>query len=85
MSINTQKGLFRYNRLPFGVHSAPAIFQRAKEGLLRDIPSTVVYIDDILITGEMEEEHLHNIDTVMSRLKEEGLTLKKSVTFYWKK
>ena len=78
VSINTQKGLFRYNRLPFGVHSAPTIFQRAKEGLLRYIPSTVVYIDDILITGETEEEHLHNIDTVMSRLKEEGLTLKKS-------
>ena len=80
VSINTHKGLFRYNRLPFGVHSAPAIFQRAMEGLLRDIPSTVtvVYIDDILITGETEEEHLQNIDTVMSRLKEAGLTLRKS-------
>ena len=42
------------------------------EGLLRDILSTVVYVDDILITGETEEEHLHNIDTVMSRLKEAG-------------
>ena len=78
VSINTHKGLFRYNRLPFDVHSAPAIFQRAMEGLLGDIPSTVVYIDDILITGEMEEEHLHNIDTVMSQLKEAGLTLRKT-------
>ena len=74
VSINTHNGLFHYNRLLFGVHSAPAIFQRAMEGLLRDIPSTVVYID----TGETEEEHLHNIDTVMSRLKEAGLTLRKS-------
>ena len=48
VSINAHKGLFRYNRLPFGVHSAPAIFQRAMEGLLRYIPSMVVYIDDIL-------------------------------------
>ncbi len=29
--INTQQGLFRYNRLPFGVSSAPGIFQRAME------------------------------------------------------
>ena len=48
VTINSHKGLFRYNRLPFGVHSALAIFQRAVEGLLRDIPSTVVYHDDIL-------------------------------------
>ena len=77
VTINTHKGLFRYNRLPFGVHSAPAIFQRAMEGLLRDIPSTVVYLDDILITGKTEEEHLQNIDEVMTRLEDEGLTLKK--------
>ena len=47
------------------------------EGLLRDIPSTVVYIDDILVTGETEEEHLQNIDKVLTRLGEENLTLKK--------
>ena len=27
VTINTHKGLFKYNRLPFGVASAPAIFQ----------------------------------------------------------
>ncbi len=47
------------------------------EGLLRDIPSTVVYIDDILVTGETEEEHLQNIDKVLTRLGEENLALKK--------
>ena len=32
--INTHRGLFRYNRLPFGVSSAPGIFQRTMENLL---------------------------------------------------
>lgn len=40
--INTQKGLFRYNRLPFGVSAAPAIFQRTMEGILRGIPNVCV-------------------------------------------
>ena len=31
--INTHKGLYRYNWLPFGVASAPSIFQRTIEGI----------------------------------------------------
>ena len=34
VTINTLKGLFQYTRLPFGVSSAPALFQRAMENLL---------------------------------------------------
>ena len=32
--INTHRGLFQYNRLPFGVSSAPGIFSRMMENLL---------------------------------------------------
>ena len=77
VTINTHRGLYRYNRLPFGVHSAPAIFQRAMEGILRDVPSTVVYIDDVLITGKTQEDHLKNLDLVLSRLEKEGLSLRR--------
>ena len=75
--VNTHKGLFRFNRLPFGVSSAPGIFQRAMESLLQDIPSVVVYIDDILIAGATEAEHLQTLDQVLERLESAGLTLKK--------
>ena len=75
-TINTHKGLYRYDRLPFGIHSAPSIFQRTMEGVLRGIPHVSVYIDDILITDEIDEEHLQNLDTVLSRLESEGLRLK---------
>ena len=75
--INTQRGLFQYNRLPFGVSSAPGIFQRAMENLLQGIPNVIVYIDDILVTGASEEEHLAVLSKVLSRLEEAGLRLKK--------
>ena len=66
VTINTQKGLFQYTRLPFGVSAAPAIFQRTIEGILRGIPHVCVYLDDILVTGKTEEEHLQTLDTVLT-------------------
>eukprot|EP00731_Ephydatia_muelleri_P035355 Em0116g7a len=77
-TINTHKGLFEYNRLPFGVASAPAMFQRAMECVLQGIDHTVVYVDDILVTGASIEEHLHTLDKVLSKLAESGLRLKKA-------
>ena len=49
LTINISKGL--YIRLPFGVASAPAIFQSTIDTLLKGIDGIVCYIDDILITG----------------------------------
>lgn len=76
-TINTTKGLFQYERLPFGVLSAPAIFQRTMESLLQGFPKVVTYIDDILVTGQDAEEHLKNIDMVLERLEKANVTLKR--------
>ena len=75
---NTQKGLYRYNCLPFGVSSAPAIFQRMMENILQGLPHVCIYIDAILVTGRTEEEHLHNLGKVLERLNKAGLRLKKA-------
>ena len=42
-TINTTRGLFQYEQLPFGISSAPAIFQRIMESLRNDIPGVAVY------------------------------------------
>ncbi|XP_041961667.1 uncharacterized protein K02A2.6-like [Alosa sapidissima] len=76
--VNTHRGLFTYNRLPFGVASAPAIFQRTIEGLLRGIPRVAVYLDDILLSGVDEADHLRKLEEVLTRLEEAGLRLKRS-------
>ena len=73
VTINTHKGLFQYTRLPFGVASAPAIFQRTMESLLRGLPHVCVYLDDILVTGESDEVHIHNLTAVLERLESAGI------------
>ena len=77
VTINTHKGLFQYLRLPFGVASAPSIFQRVTESLLQGIKGVSVYTDDNLVTGPSEAEHLDTLTQVLSRLEAAGMRLKR--------
>ncbi|CAC5392454.1 unnamed protein product [Mytilus coruscus] len=77
VTINTHKGLFRYNRLPYGVASSPGIFQRTLENVVQGISNVLVRVDDILITGKTREEHLNTLSEVLSRFKRIGIRLKK--------
>ena len=78
VTIITHKGLYRYNRLPFGVSAAPAIFQRTMENLLQGMPHVSIYLDDILVTGTSEADHLKTLDEVLNRLETAGLRLKQN-------
>ena len=49
------------------------------EGILQGIPHVCVYIDDILVTGKSEEQHLQTVDEVLSRLEAVGLRLEKEL------
>ena len=50
-TVNIHKGLFQYLRLPFGITSAPGIFQDTMETILQDLPYVCVYLNDIIVTG----------------------------------
>ena len=77
VTINTHRGLFTYTRLPYGVSSAPSIFQRVMDSMFQGIPNVLVYLDDILITGKTEAEHLQTLDIVLSKLNLSGFHLKR--------
>lgn len=47
------------------------------ENLLQGCTGVSVYLDDILITGETLEQHLKNLDIVLTKLETAGLKLKK--------
>ena len=73
LTINTHRGLFQYQRLPYGVASAPAIWQRSMDQVLQGISGAQCYLDDIIVTGKTLEEHLATLDQVLQRLEEYGL------------
>ena len=70
MVINTHKGLYQFNRLVFGVSSAPSIFQRIVDEILRDLPNAQAFLDDLLIGGRSLSECKSNVEMVMKRLDE---------------
>ena len=77
LTINTTRGLYQYQRLAYGVASAPAVWQRAMDQVLQGIPGVQCYLDDIIVTGPTPEEHLATLDRVLTRLEEFGLRANK--------
>lgn len=77
-AFSTHKGLYEYLRMPFGLCSAPATFQRLMSVVLNGMigDQCFVYLDDIIVLGKTFAEHLSNLERVFSRLREAGLRLK---------
>ena len=78
--INTHKGLFKYKRLPFGLASSPAIFQRFISQLLMNIDGVVAFLDDILVGGENKEEHDRRLNQVLKVFQMHNVAINKKKT-----
>uniref|UniRef100_H2ZYF8 ribonuclease H n=1 Tax=Latimeria chalumnae TaxID=7897 RepID=H2ZYF8_LATCH len=78
LTINIQKGLYRYHQLTYGVSTVPAIFQNTMDQILHSLDRAVCCMDDILVTAPTIEEHLATLDQVMSRLQQYGVRVKRA-------
>lgn len=83
LTINTPLGLFRHTRLPFGISTAPSLWQKAMAQILQGLQGVVVFIDDILVTGRTREEHIKNLQNVLDRLRQAGLRLNRSKCLFF--
>lgn len=75
-TITTSKGLFRFKRLPFGIKTAPAIFQQAMDATLSGLEKVHAYLDDIVITGSTRQEHDDRLLGTLQRLQNNGWKLR---------
>ena len=77
-TFRTSKGVFRFKRIPFGLKMAPAFFQKTMLDVLGTLVGRVcaVYIDDIIVFGNTEEEFAENVKAVLSKLKEKRIVLR---------
>ena len=71
----TPFGRFCFNRMPFGVSSAPENFQRQISKILEGQEGILCHMDDVLVFGKDEEEHDQRLESVLGRIRDSGLTL----------
>ncbi|UYV61221.1 K02A2.6-like, partial [Cordylochernes scorpioides] len=73
----TPFGRYRFKRLPFGISSAPEVFQRKMSNLLESQSGVNCHMDDIVIWGATQEEHDERLRCVLRKLQDSGMTLNK--------
>lgn len=78
-TINTTKGLFQFNRLPFGIKTASSIFQRTMEKICAGLEGVIVYQDDLLVFAENTEILSKRTENLLQRLN------KRNVSINWSK
>ena len=71
------RGLYQWKVMPFGLHSAPATFQRTLDQVIGPEFDNIAfaYLDDIIVLGETKRDHLENLQKVFDRLKEANLRI----------
>ncbi|XP_055584820.1 uncharacterized protein K02A2.6-like [Uranotaenia lowii] len=76
LTINTNKGLFQFNRLSPGVKTAPGEFQHIVDNMIADLEDTSGYLDDIIVTSDTLEGHIFEVERLLRRIEEYGFHLK---------
>ncbi|CAK1593440.1 unnamed protein product [Parnassius mnemosyne] len=74
-AFSTQNGHYEFLRMPFGLKTAPATFQRTMDSVLRGLQGIhcMVYLDDIIVFSTSLEEHIQKLRTIFDRIRATNL------------
>ena len=64
-TMNTPYGRYSFTRLPFGVKSAPEVYQKIMSELVQHIEGCEAIIDDLVIWGKTVAEHDERLEKVL--------------------
>ena len=81
----TPFGKYEFLQVPFGLAQVPAFFQHLMNKVLDNCPFAMMYLDDIIIFSNTEEEHLAHMEEIFRRLKAADLKMKRSKCDFFKK
>ena len=76
--ICTHRGLFKNQRLPFNVKTAPVVFQQVMDTMLAGRDFATAYLDDILVKSNTIEEHKSFLKKIFERIRKYGLNIKEN-------
>ena len=71
----TPFGRFCFNRMPFGICSAPEYFQRRMSSILTGHKGVLCHMDDVFIFGSDQREHDERLQAALQTIKDAGVTL----------
>ena len=60
-------GIYEYLKVPFELAQTPAYFQELMNKVLKELPFSIAYLDDIIIYSKTAEEHLDHLPKVSTK------------------
>ena len=80
----TPNGRYCFNKLPFGISSAPELFQKKMQHILEGLKGVLCHMDDVLIFGSNKDEHDKNLLAALKKLEAAGGTLNPNKCEFYK-
>ena len=74
----TPFGRYCFNKMPFGISSAPEHFQKRMSEILSGLDGVLCLMDDVLVFGKDKKEHDERLMAALKRIEAAGATLNPS-------